>query len=259
MSQTIFYDINRLPENGFLVLPLSMSRLASASSPQALYEFFEFMEPKLQTKSVDVVMLYTNDLYCNSEENGYEIRQKLLHQMLNHKSLFQSLIVRGKRFIPSAFHFLPWDYVLLNGENFNTYRSVFLEYMKNDAAFDVAIQTDINRSGRKINQINVNFLIEEMIVCHFIMDRRIEFPHRLATNDGWRLICYPGKPPETLGYFKRAEIMKENSIPKTKVARRYANSFYDMEAKVLLDLMQNDRGQDSDSGQACKSVSSIIL
>lgn len=249
MNQTIFHDINRLPENGFLVLPLSMSRLANASSPKALYEFFEFMEPKLVTKSVDVIMLYTNDLYCNSEENGYEIREKLLHQMINHKSLFQSLIVKGKRFIPSAFHFLPWDYILLNGENFNTYRSVFLEYKKSDTEFDIVIQNDIARSGRKINQMNINFLIEEMIVCHFIMDRRIEFPHRLATNDGWRLICYPGPPPESLKYFKHAEIMKKSPIPKTKIAARYADSFYDMEAKVLIDLMRYQEKPQGSAGQ----------
>ena len=66
-------DVNRIPSDGCLILPLSMGRLSSAHAPKCIHEFLQFFESKLTTFSVDVVLLYTNGLYMNDDgkDSGY--------------------------------------------------------------------------------------------------------------------------------------------------------------------------------------------
>lgn len=229
------YDIKTVPTNGYLILPLSMTRLSGGLSPENLYEFFEFFEPKVTTKSVDVIMLYTNDLYHNTEESALSVRRKVLNQMLNHKAIFESLVVKGKRFIHGAFHFIPWDYALLNAPNFNSEKARLMAHFKNDPQFVAALQQDLDIAKREPTEANMSFLIEELVVAHLLTEKEVTLPRRMATEDGWRLLCYPGNPPVSLVYLYQKNLLG-NRVDMKKPDLLFARSFYNMEEHTMIDL-----------------------
>lgn len=237
-------DIHIVPNHGFLILPLSMSRLTNALSPQKIYEFLEFFEAKLTHKTLDVILLYTNDLYLNSEEEAISLRKKVLNQMLNHKTTLESLILKGKRFFPGAFHFLPWDYALLNAPDFNSERIKLFKASQTDPSFQAALKKDLEIAERPFTETNLHFMIEELVVSHLIIEKEIPLPHRLATEDGWRLLCYPGDPPHGLVYVWRKNLMG-NRTDFPKPHQLFARSFYNMAAKILVDFSLFPQAKDS--------------
>lgn len=229
------YDIKFVPQNGSLIFPLSMSRLSSGLSPENIYEFLEFFVHKLTSNSIDVVMLYTNDLYHNTEESALSVRKRVLNQMLYHKASFESLILKGKRFIPGAFHYIPWDYVLLNAHDFNTEKGRLTVHLKNDPLFRAALQQDLDIAKREATEANISFLIEELVVTHLLAEKEVPLLHRLATEDGWRLLCYPGNPPISLVYLYQKNLLgNRNDLRKPDLL--FARSFYNMESRVRIDL-----------------------
>jgi len=231
------FDIKKVPGDGFLIFPLSMSRLSTSLSSEKLYGFLEFFEEKLicKCKSCDVILLYTNDLYLNSDEKAYQLREKILEQMLNHKSAFQSLLLKRNRFVPSAFHFIPWDYTLLNSLNFNSERARLNICMNNDPLFRAALSQDLQFAKREITESNIAFLIEELVVSHLLMEKEVHFSPRLSKADGWRLLCYPGDPPFSLIYLWKKNFLGNRSDME-KSHQLFARSFYNMESKILIDF-----------------------
>lgn len=232
---TEYFDLNSVPGNGLLIFPLSMSRFQHSLSAGKLYEFLEFFEPKLTSKTCDVIFLYTNDLYQNSEESAFSVRKRVLNQMIDHHAAFTSLIAKDKRFFPGAFHFLPWDYVCINTLNLNNERARLFKHMKEDPLFLSALREDLKIAEREENEINLHFLIEELVISHLIMEKEVAFPHRLSTVDGWSLLCYPGNPPVSLAYIWQKNLLgNRNDLPKKH--HLFARSFYNMEKRILIDL-----------------------
>jgi hypothetical protein len=184
------FDINRIEKDGYLILPLSMSRLATGQSPQVCYEIVQHFTKKLATFSNDVILLYTNGLYMNSEEVSFTLRQKLNQQVLQHSIAFRKLLEKKKEFIPGAFHFLPIDYVILNAPVFEEQLLTLKKREREDEAFRHALQRDT--MGRDYTDANINFLLEEIVVEHILRQRLVGLPRTLVRNDAWRLVVYPG-------------------------------------------------------------------
>ena len=62
------HDLNQLPADGYVVFPLSMSRLSNAQNAEECYKWLEFFEKKITVLGLDAVFLYTNGLYYNDDE-----------------------------------------------------------------------------------------------------------------------------------------------------------------------------------------------
>jgi hypothetical protein len=232
---TKYFDLNTVPGNGLLIFPLSMSRLQQSLSAGKIYEFLEFFEAKLTSKTCDVVFLYTNDLYQNSEESAFSVRKRVLNQMIDHHAAFTALVANDKRFFPGSFHFLPWDYVCINTLNLNNERARLFKHMREDPLFLAALRQDLQIAEKDENEINLHFLIEELVISHLIMEKEVAFPHRLSTEDGWSLMCYPGNPPVSLAYIWHKNLLgNRNDLPKKH--HLFARSFYNMEERVLIDF-----------------------
>lgn len=103
------YDINKLPTDGYLVFPLSMSRLAGGQSPEACYELIQHFETKISEVGTDLIMLYTNGLYYNIDEPALQVRKRTNIQMLTHRTAFHKLLTKSRKYITQATHYLPWD------------------------------------------------------------------------------------------------------------------------------------------------------
>lgn len=229
------FDISSVPKDGYLIFPLSMSRLANGQTGAVVYEFLKFFESKIKVISLDVIFLYTNDLYLNSDDRAIDIRKKSLNQMLNHKGEFLNLLLKERKYVPQAFHFLPWDYAILNAEQFQEARNILLEAKNKDQNFQKFLLSDLQKAGREETEANLNFLIEEIAVTHLLTQKEIPLPHTLATSDGWRLICYPGEPIQSLIYtYKNNLLKKRDNLSEQHLL--FARSFYNMDKKILIDF-----------------------
>jgi hypothetical protein len=220
------FDINRIQEDGYLILPLSMSRLAKGQTPEFCYEVLEKFLQKLETFSNDVVFLYTNGLYFNSDEISSENRKKTNQQILNHVSALRNLIESKKKFIPNAIHYLPIDYVIVNSSSFKQYFDLLKKAETDDENFRLALAAD--SAGREATEANANFLIEEIAVAHIMRQKLVEFPRTLVRTDAWRLIAYPGKALASDVYQ-----WKQKILPQEEEVNPYAGAQYNLETNTL--------------------------
>lgn len=229
------FDISRVPKNGYLIFPLSMSRLANAQQASVLYDFLKFFEQKIEYISVDVIFLYTNDLYLSVEERAIELRKKVLDQMLNHKNEFLSILLKEKKYTPQAFHFLPWDYAVLGAEDFSELRARLVKAQHENSEFAAFLQQDLASTGRDETEANFNFLIEEIAISHLLIQKRIPLPHALTTPEGWRLLCYPGDPLQAWVWAVKNGILPlRTDLPKEQL--KFSRAFYNIEKKALIDF-----------------------
>lgn len=183
-------DINKLPTDGYVIFPISLNRTQGDQSPASCIKYLEELDKKINIPGNDVVFLYTNGLYFNSTEKGYKIRKRTNKQMLSHKRALQKLIIKKHIYMPQAFHFLPFDYILLNSDYFETFFDKLQHTLKKDKQFKQYLIKGLG--GRKNNEANINFLLEEIAVSHIIREHLVELPKSLVKKDNFRLIIYPG-------------------------------------------------------------------
>lgn len=221
------HDINKLPSDGYLIFPLSMSRLQGGQSPEACYQAIEYFENKIKTVGIDAVFLYTNGLYYNNDESALSVRKRTNNQMLQHKNSFSGLIEKNKKYIPQAIHFLPWDYVILNSPRFTEFIEILKKLKDNNKEFKKLLENGLGE--REISEANISFLIEEIVVSHIIRQGMISFPMTLVKKDNFRLIMYPGI------YFE-ADLYqwKNNILPKNQEYNNpYGAAHYDLDSHIL--------------------------
>lgn len=222
------YDISRLTEDGYLILPLSMSRLAHGhgQDPEQVYEIAEYFLPKLETYSNDVILLYTYGLYFNTDLVAFEARKKLNQQVLNHSEALRNLINKKKQFMPGAFHYLSFDYVILNSQYFGNFFDLLKVAEKEDQNFRKELEKDM--MGREYKKANLNFLLEEIAVAHILRQHLVELPRTLVHRDIWRLIAYPGN----YIYGDRYQF-KNKILPQKDNINPYSGGLYDFDKKIF--------------------------
>jgi len=220
------FDINKINGDGYLIIPLSMSNLAGKQNPKECYKVLEYFFKKLETYSNDVILLYTNGLYFNSEEISFEKRKKTNEQMINHSLEIRRLIENKKQFMPRAFHFLPMDYVILNSPQFTQFFKILKKLELSDTKFKECILIDLN--GRKYIEANINFILEELAIAHILRQQLVELPKTLVHSDMWRLIVYPGKYLESDLYQWKNKI-----LPQNKCKNIFSGSQYDFHQKKI--------------------------
>ncbi|MEM7645288.1 MAG: hypothetical protein AAF203_00130 [Pseudomonadota bacterium] len=232
-SKDKHFDISRVPSHGFLILPLSMPKLCGDQSPKEIYKFLKFFDPKVKVISIDVIILYTNGLYFNTA-NGESLgfRQKSNSQILNHSRELKSMILKEREYIPQAFHFLPWDYVLLNAPQYDEFKNKLLSHYRSDEQYRALIHEDLN--GREVNPANVNFIAEELAINHILRQKYVDLPSYLSKPDGWRLICYPGPTLKSDIATVQQSLLKNN--PDFSGQDHFSRSFYDWKNQVIMDF-----------------------
>lgn len=224
------YDINKLPTDGYLIFPLSMSRLANGQSPEECYEMIKYFESKVSEVGIDLVLLYTNGLYYNNTEPALEVRKRTNGQMLSHRNALYKMIVKEKKFITQAMHFLPWDYTILDAPRFDEFFQILKKASEADSEFNDLLKQGL--AGREANEANINFLIEEIVVTHLIREQMISLPRTLVKKDTFRLVVYPGPHFEADKYQ-----VKKGLLPKNPDCNNlYRAAHYDFSKKVLIDF-----------------------
>lgn len=217
-----FRDLKKLPTDGYLIFPLSMSRLQNSQNPKECLKQIEAMDEKVTIPGIDIIFLYTNGLYFNSEEESFSLRKKTNAQMLAHRNELKKLIMTREKipkYIPSAFHFLPFDYIILNSDEFQRYFETLKRKFNENKIFREKVYDALG--NRQKSESNVNFILEETAISHLIRQKQIEFPKTLVKEDKFRLIIYPGK------YLEIDYYVWKNKILPMKRNINEINPFYD--------------------------------
>ena len=226
------HDIKRVPPNGCLVLPLSMTKLHGQQSPAEIYDFLKFFADKIRLISVDVAILYTNGLYFNSDDTSLAVRIATTNQMVRHRQELTTLIEERREFTPQSFHFLPWDYVILNTDRFFDFLTKLETAYERDEGFRTAVTTDLIERGA--TAANVRFVLEELVVTHVLRQRYVPLPTTISNSAGWRLIAYAGSYLQSDVYVYQHQLLPLNAeIPQSD---QLARSLYDYKARHLIDF-----------------------
>lgn len=233
---TGLHDLTRLPADGYLVFPISMGRIGNTQNPEECYGWLEFFEKKITMVGLDVIFLYSNGLYYNDEESVLEVRKRTNGQMLSHSNAVRNLIIKKRRYMPQAIHFVPRDYIILNAKNFQLYYGKLKKYDKENEEFHKFVCAAVRE--KKESEANINFVIEELAVIHIIRQREIEFPKTLVKKDNFRLMAYPGPPINAdIQQWKRKILPQKERDKKTNP---FYASMYDLENKKIYNYDELD-------------------
>ncbi|MBP7708435.1 hypothetical protein KA107_02020 [Candidatus Pacearchaeota archaeon] len=229
MKEKELHDVNQLPSDGYIVFPLSMSRISNAQNSEECYKWLAFFEKKISVYGLDAVFLYTNGLYYNDNSPALEVRKKTNGQMISHSNAIRKLVIKKREFMPQAMHFVPWDYIVLNCSEFEVYYNLLKKLDKEDKKFHAYVLEVLK--DRKESEANVTFILEEIAVTHLIRQRMIDFPKTLVKKDNFRLIAYPGPPLKADIYQWQKKVLPRKEKD-TKTNPYYA-SHYDLDNKVI--------------------------
>ena len=70
------HDLSRLPTDGYVIFPLSMSRISNSQNAEKCYEWLGAFEKKITAFGLDAIFLYTNGLYYNDDDPALAVRKK---------------------------------------------------------------------------------------------------------------------------------------------------------------------------------------
>jgi hypothetical protein len=146
-----------------------------------------------------------------------------------HRNSLYKLLIKEKKFVPQAVHFLPWDYTILDTARFDEFLQILKKVNETDPEFhELLLQGLVQREE---NEANISFLIEEIVVTHLIREQMISFPKTLVKKDTFRLVVYPGTNFEADRYQ-----YENNLLPKNEnCINPYRAAHYDFSEKVLID------------------------
>ena len=223
-----FFDINKLPNDGYLIIPISISNMNTTQTPKKCYEVLDFFYNKIDKIGIDVIYLYTNGLYFNSENTSFTVREKTNNQIIDHCNELRKIIIKKKKYMPQAIHFVPWDYILLNAaDKYKTYISILQKQYSSNPEF--IAYANKNVYNHKPTKANINFILEEIAINHIIREKYVDLPKTLVKADNWRLIIYPGEY-----LFSDVYIWQKNILPHNKLkVNIYSGAQYNLNTNKL--------------------------
>ena len=198
-----YKKINRIPGNGRIIFPLSMSRLHMGQSPQEIYAQITYFWDLLEEKSVDFICVYTNGLYFNADGPALDIRLKTNAQMMTHKSALQNKIKANFSLIQKSTHFTTYDEIILNSNCFLALYQKLKHLFEVDNVFQKLVLMSTHQNNH--TQSNIHFVLEETAFTIILREKLAVLPHLLSEKESaWQLICYAGEPllPDVYYYLK---------------------------------------------------------
>ncbi len=239
-EKNVFFDINKLPaEPGNLLFPISLNRIDNSQKPENIIEHFRVFTPsKVSIPRIGSNLVYGDFLYLYSEESAYKLKEEYMNAILRHKNGVNNLIKKNpiEFQIQDAFNFLNWNqfYFLLPDfiDKFEKLKKIY----KEDAKYQNYIAEDLRSFNKEVNEINVNFFLEEHLVFYLVSKSGIKIPNKfIEEKEKYNLWCYPGKPPKNLVYLYQLNPFKLDN-PENK----YQDCFYDLESKELIEFDRVD-------------------
>ena len=186
-----FFDINKLPpEEGILVFPISMSRISNAQSAKDCWEYMKIFSPeKIIRPLVGVNFIYSDLLYFNSSEEAAKLKNKFIQLMLAHKHEFLKILNKNPFYIAKAFMFTSWSQMILDCKEYTTYLGLLKKFYKKDKQFQAYVEEDAKFMGKKLDENQVNFILEETLFVYLIAKGKVALKNDyIQGHEKWILL-----------------------------------------------------------------------
>ena len=235
-----FFDINKLPpEKGLLLFGLSMSKLLNRQNAEnCLGDIRHFSPSKVSKPLIGLNFIYTDFLYLYSDKPAPELKHSFMNQIIDHRNSVQKLVEKNNiEFqIQHSFNYTVWSQLYVGTKDFNILFAKLKKIYQSDENFQKYMKEDCQVFGREMGENQINYFLEEALMIYLLNKNQIKLPNEyIDNNQKWVLFCYPGKPIKTIVYLHRLNPFnlewKENP---------YQNSFYDLEAKQLIEFDRVD-------------------
>jgi hypothetical protein len=231
-----FFDINKLPpEKGLLIFGLSMNKLSNRQNPeQCINDVRHFHTAKIAKPLVGLNFIYTDFLYLYSGKPAVELKESFMTQVTSHKNGLQRLIEKNNLDfqIQHAFNYMVWNQIYVGTKNFYQLFDRIKKLYKTDVLFQHYIKEDCELYHREMEDNQVNFFLEEILMMYLLSKNQIKLPNDyIEGHQKWILFCYPGRPLKSTVY-----IYQLNPFDLDWPENPYQNSHFDLEAKQLIDF-----------------------
>ncbi len=240
LPKNTFFDINKLPaEKGLLLFGLSMNKLFLRQNPEhCIEDIRHFHTAKISKPLVGLNFIYSEFLYLYSDKPAPELKHSFMTQMISHKNGLHAILEKNSLDfqIQHAFNYMAWAQLYIGTKNFNQLFDSLKKIYSEDALFQKYVSQDCERYGRDMEDNQVNFFLEEILMFYLLTKNQIKLPNEyIEHQQKWILFCYPGRPLKSTVYMYQLNPFnldwKENP---------YQNAHFDLEAKQLIDFTRVD-------------------
>ncbi len=235
-----FFDINKLPsEKGMLLFGLSMNKLFLRQSPEnCIEDIRHFHTAKVSKPLIGLNFIYSDFLYLYSNKPAPELKDSFMAQMISHKNGIQKILEKNSLDfqIQHAFNFMAWAQLYVGTKNFDHLFSDLKKIYAEDELFQKYVKEDCERYGREMEDNQVNFFLEEILMFYLMSKNQVKLPNEyIEGQQKWILFCYPGRPLKSTVYMYQL-----NPFNLDWSENPYQNSHFDLEAKQLIDFDRVD-------------------
>jgi hypothetical protein len=235
-----FFDINKLPpEKGLLLFGLSMNKLSNRQDPESCVDDIRnFHTAKVSKPLIGLNFIYSDFLYLYSDRPAPELKDSFMNQVINHKNGLQKIIEKDNLDfqIQHAFNYMVWNQLYVGTKDFNQRFAALKKVYQKDGLFQKYLEEDCKMYGREMKDNQINFLLEESLMFYLLTKNQIKLSNDyIEGQQKWILFCYPGKPLKTTAY-----LYQLNPFGLDWSENPYQDSFYDLEARQLIDFDRVD-------------------
>lgn len=199
MCSNEYFDINKFPKEwGIIVLPISMSRIGNAQSPQACIDALDFFLNKIEVNRVGANFIYSEGLYMNLAQDAYETKNNFARTAVSHMNGVRNIVAKNYRKfqIDHAFNFESWFQMYLSHKNFFEVFKKVKGLYDSDPEFQRHVALDAVSQGKELNERQISFYLEEHTFAYLLLNRRLTLRNDFVNGrEQWVLLAYPGNPP----------------------------------------------------------------
>ncbi len=240
MQPNQFFDINKLPpEKGLLIFGLSMNKLSNRQSPEKCIEDIRhFHTSKVSKPLIGLNFIYSDFLYLYSDKPAPVLKDSFMTQTISHKNGIQKLLEKNNLDfqIQHAFNYMVWNQLYVGTKDFNQKFDQLKKIYKEDKKFQKYLAEDCAVFDRDMEDNQVNFFLEEVLMMYLISKNQIKLPNEyIEGNQTWILWCYPGRPLKSEVYMHQL-----NPFDIDWPENPYEECQYDLESKQLIDFKKVD-------------------
>ena len=216
-----------------LLFGISISKINSSQSAKKCFSYIDELVHKIHYPRVGLTFIYSDTLYLQNQDiqkKDYKtINKKLKNSILGHKTEFTKILDKNKWYIQDSFNYITWNQTILESENFEKYLHKLRKIYDEDKKFKDYVKKDIKKFKDKINNSNIDYILEEILVFYLATKGKIKFPNKYINGkEKWVLWCYPGKPLKSEIY-----LYQQNFFKLQNKENPYENCYYDLEDKKL--------------------------
>ena len=155
-----------------------------------------------------------------------------MEQVISHRNGMQKIIEKNihEFQIQQGFNYLVWNQLYVGTKDFATKFATIKDIFRNDSLFRDYVKKDCDDFGREMEENQVNFFLEEMLMFYLTLYGQVKLPNEyIDNNQKWILNCYPGKPLRGTIYLGLLNPFKFKDS-----GNPYLNAQYDLDSKQLI-------------------------